>query len=471
MSATRKIAYNTVVQIAGKVIVTIMAAASVAILTRYLGPDGYGKFTIALVFLSFFSIMADLGLFTIVVREISKDKSRTEEIVGNAMSLRLLLTVAVMLLAIGIGWLFPYTTDIKIGIAIASLSLLFGLLNSSLITVLQARLRMDYSVIADIIGRAVSLAAVIVVAWLNLGYFAVVGTAAVGALATFLTSNYFVRRMIKVRFLGDRALWKKLFMESLPLGIVITLTFIYFRLDTILLSVFRSNAEVGLYGAAYKIIELLLTVPGFFVNSVFPVLNAYLAANDTRIRTLINQSFQSLVLLSFPITVALILLGEQLIDLVAGAGFQGSALALQLLAPALIFYFADLLLGYMIVAKGRQKVMIVISGGILVLNVILNVLTIPLFGYVAAAINTVVSEILVFITELAIIRHYYGFIPSFRSLPRVVLATAIMGGAIWLSMPFGLIAATVAGMGTYAAAVYLGNGPGREILALVKAKE
>lgn len=469
-SATRKIAYNTGVQIAGKVLVTIVAAASIGISTRYLGPEDYGKFTIALVFLSFFSIAADLGLFTIVVQKLSEKPEDSERILGNALSLRTLLSIVVMLVAIGVGFLMPYATDVKTGIAIASLALIFGLLNSSLVTLLQARLRMDYSVIADLVGRLTSFGAVVVVAAADLGYYAIVATAVVGGVAQFIVTNYFVRKMIRIRWLRDYAYWKMLFVQSLPLGLSIALTFIYFRLDTLILSLLRSTAEVGIYGAAFKVLEILLAVSGFFVNSVFTLLSSYLAKKDARVQQLVQTSFDSLLLFSVPLCVGVILLGGQIIRLVAGDEFSDAGLALQLLAPALVFSYMNALLGYMLVAKRRLKVLILMSLGILVVNVVLNVLTIPTYGFRAAALNTVASEMLVFIAAIVLVKRYYGFTFNLRTLPRAAIASTVMGIAVWLTSPAGLLIQAVVGMGVYGAGIYVFNGPGKELIRQVRSK-
>ncbi len=77
-SARRRVASNTAVQLAGKGAVLAIGAVSIAIVTRYLGPDDYGKYTLALMYMQLFGVLADVGLFTTVVREISKDPSRTE---------------------------------------------------------------------------------------------------------------------------------------------------------------------------------------------------------------------------------------------------------------------------------------------------------------------------------------------------------------------------------------------------------
>ena len=428
---TRKIALNTAVQSIGKVAITILAVVSVAILTRYLGAEGYGKLTIALVYLSFFGIFADLGLFTIVVREISKDESRSREIVGNALSLRTLLSVVVMLLAIGLAAVLPYEPDVKVAVAIASAAIFFGLLNSSLITVFQARLAMGYSVVADIAGRAASLTAVIVAASLDLGFFAIVATAAVGSLVTFLVTNYFVRRFVKIGFLGDRRLWKELFRESLPLGAALAINQIYFRVDTVILSLLRSPAEVGIYGAAYKVLEILITFPGFFINSVFPVLSKYVAEGDRRVRETVQRSFDVLWLVSAPVVVGGIVIGPALMRTLTGAGFDESGLALQLLLPSVVFSFAVGIFAYSLIAKKKQAILFKVSLALLTGNVLLNLALIPSFGFKAAAIITTLTEAAAFVVLLLLFRRHYGFAPGWGRALRALAAAGVMGAVLY----------------------------------------
>ena len=69
-SVRRRVASNTAVQVAGKGIVLAFGLASLAVLTRYLGPDDYGRYTLALMYMQLFGVLADVGLFTTVVREI-----------------------------------------------------------------------------------------------------------------------------------------------------------------------------------------------------------------------------------------------------------------------------------------------------------------------------------------------------------------------------------------------------------------
>src|SRR5688572_27336640 len=134
-STRRRVASNTAVQVAGKGAVLVLGAASIAVLTRYLGPRDYGRYTLALMYMQLFAVLADVGLFTTVVREISRVPARTRELVGNALTLRMLLSIALIALGAGVSLLLPYEPSVRVAILLAGGPLFLGMLTSSLVTV------------------------------------------------------------------------------------------------------------------------------------------------------------------------------------------------------------------------------------------------------------------------------------------------------------------------------------------------
>ena len=176
----RRVAASAGWQSAAKIAVALMGVASVAILTRYLGTEDYGAYALGFSFLALFGAVADLGLFSILVRDISREPDRAEELVGNGITLRGVLWLAVSLLAVGIAMVLPYEPQVRTAIALAALPFGMGLVNGALLAGLQARLQMAGASGAEVAGRAATLAAAAAAAWLDLGFAAVLLTASVG---------------------------------------------------------------------------------------------------------------------------------------------------------------------------------------------------------------------------------------------------------------------------------------------------
>ncbi|MBT7483850.1 oligosaccharide flippase family protein, partial [Candidatus Peregrinibacteria bacterium] len=119
MSMARKILSNTFIQVAGKIAGALVSVAIVKLITNFLSVDGYGQYVAIFEFLAFFGIAADLGLFTIAVREMAKDEKKTEFIIGNILSLRFILSISTMSLAVLAAFLIPQYSDTFIPVGVA----------------------------------------------------------------------------------------------------------------------------------------------------------------------------------------------------------------------------------------------------------------------------------------------------------------------------------------------------------------
>lgn len=462
-SDTKRVAYNTAIQVLGKVVVIAVGAISIAILTRYLGPADYGKFTLLLVYLQIFALVADLGLFTITVREISKAPERTAELVGNTLSLRAILALGTLGAAAALSFVLPFTPDVRIGIALAAPAHFFGLLNASLLTVFQSKLRMDKAVIADIIGRFVSFGLTLYVATTGLGFYAVVATASIGTMVTFLVTNVLVRPYFKPRPLFDTVLWKMLLKESLPLGAALIVSQLYFRLDIFMLSFLRSSVEVGIYGAVYKLLDMLLTMPGFFVNSVFPVLVARLQVGGARVFATIQKAFDALVLAGLGFAFGGLAVAPDLMRIVGGQQFVSGAGALRVSLFSLSFTFLTIMLTTILIARGLQLYALKVGAFGLVLNLVINLVAIPQFGITGAAATTLVCEVVICGIYLVKCQQVLGHRFQLWVVPKAVVAGSVMAGAMSL-VHSSLLLALPIGAITYLLTAYLLRAVSPEIL-------
>ena len=386
-SVAGRVAYSTAVQVAGKAAGLALGAVSLALLTRYLGPSDYGKYALALMFSQVLGVLADVGLFTTVVRDISREPHRTQELVGNALTLRLVLAVGVIALAGLVSLALPYTPQVRVAILLAGGPLVLGLLNSSLLAILQARLLMDRATVADLAGRVGALGLVVLVVVLDLGFYAVIGAAAGGALVTLLVTWSITRRIVAVSFLRDTAVWRRLLRASLPLGLALAINEIYFRADTVIISIFRPYAEVGHYTLAFRLLELGLMLGTVFLTTVFPLLSAYVRDDRERLRLTIQRSWDVLVIGAIPVAVGGAVLAGALIELVAGPDFEDSAFRpLRILLFAGVLALVNGLFGYTLIAAERQLNALWLNLAALGFNLGLNLALVPAYGIEAAAI-------------------------------------------------------------------------------------
>lgn len=424
-------AFNTAVQVAGKGAVLVIAAASIAVLTRYLGPDDYGRFTLALMYMQLFGVLADVGLLTTVVRDISKEPERTEELVGNALTLRLLLSFLAIGLAAAVSLLLPYDHDVRVAIVLAGGPLLLGMLNTSLVAVFQARLRMGRAMIAETVGRAAGFGLTVAVAALDLGFYAVMGAAAGGALVTLVITYSLSRGLVRVRFLSDRRLWKPLLSASLPLGLALAINELYFRADTLVISLFRPYEDVGLYTLAYRILEFTLALGTVFLTSVFPVLSSRVVRGGPAVGRTIQSAFDFFVIVAVPLAAGGAIAAPALIELAGGSEFAGASTPLQVLLVAGGLAWVNGVFGYALIAKERQLNALWLNVLGLTVNVGLNLALVPEYGIVAAAVITVFSELVILVGSYFLMQRHFEFFPRPGLLPPVLIAAAAMAAVLW----------------------------------------
>jgi O-antigen/teichoic acid export membrane protein len=466
----RTVAANTAVQLAGKAAVMAIGLASVAVTTRYLGASDYGKLALALVFVQTAGLLADVGLLTVAVREMSRAPERTNQLVGAVLALRLALSLAVVPLAALVSLVLPYDREVRVAILIAGGSLVLGLANGALVAVFQSRLRMGRAAISEVLGRASAFAALALVAALDLGFYAVVASASVGAAVALIASWVLVRPFARPVLRAQRDTWRPLLMAALPVGAALAVTEVYFRADTIIISLFRDYDEVGAYSLAYRIIELLAVLPAVVMTSVFPLLSRYLAKDAERQRAsvTIDAVGDLFLAIGVPLAAGGLVVAPQVVELVAGDDFAQAADPLRILLFAGALAAVSGLLGYALIAGGRQASALRLALVALVANLALNFALVPSLGIEAAAAVTVASEVLMVAGGLWLVRRELDLRPRFAIAWRVVLAAAVMAGVLALVPADSLAVLLPLGIVLYGAVLFAVGGVDRTALEALR---
>jgi len=453
-SVLRRVAWNTAAQAIGKAGVLAIGLASVLVMTRYLGPSGYGKVALAFAFIQMLGVLADVGLLTVVVREISRDPAQTDRLVGNALLLRLALSLATLTLAAVASLLLPWDHEVRVAVLIAGVPFVLGLVNSALVAVFQARLRMDRPAAADLVGRAASFAALVVVVTLDLGFYAVVGTAAAGAAVTLAITWALVRREAHPVPRAERPVWRRLLVAALPIGAALAVSEVFFRLDTLLVSAFRSYHEVGLYSLSYRMVELIAILPAIVMTSVFPLLSRYLEESRERAARTIDAAGDLFVAVGVPIAAGGLIVAPDLVRAIGGDDFAGAADALRLLLFAVALAFVSGLFGHSLIAGVRQGSALRLGLVALGFNLVANLVAIPAWGIEGAAAVAVASEVLLVAGGYVLVRRELGLTPRFALLWRVLAAAAVMAGVLALVSEWPLAVLLVLGVLLYTAALW-----------------
>jgi O-antigen/teichoic acid export membrane protein len=461
-SLTVRLATNTLVQAVGTVVASLVGFFTFAAITRGLGPEAFGDFTAATVFLLIPVVLADVGLSAALLREISADPDRTEPAMRAALPLRALSAVGVVAIGVAVGLAAPFDDQTKVAILISSVGAVLTIMTFALQPVLQAQLKMHLSVAANLVGRVVTLVLTLAVLAGGLGFKSVVAAQVAGIAVTFLLHLVAVALIVPLWPVIDTRYWRRLAGGSVALGLAIALSQIFFRVDAVILALLSSSEQVGFYGAAYKFVELAALIPAAAGASVFPPLMRFIAAGDPRALGLVQKAFNVLVAASVPLTIVMLAYPEELITLAAGPDFSEAADALRILAPYALFVFANGLLWRVVMAAHRDRLLLATAVFVLAANIGLNLIFIPIYGFEAAAAIAVITEAAVGLPIAWALREE-GRLPNLGYLPPILAATAVMTAAVVLLRDHA-VAGTVVGGAAYGATLLLLPGTMRDVV-------
>jgi O-antigen/teichoic acid export membrane protein len=452
-SDARRLAANVAAGFAGRGGLLLLSLASVAISTRYLGSDGYGRVSLAFSLTTLFGVLGDAGLTTIVVRELARAPERAAVVVGSALTLRAWLALASVVAAVATALVLPYPRDVRVAVLIAGAPLALGLANSTFAAVLQAGLRGWRLAGADVAGRAAALAAIAATAALDLGFYAIVASAGVGAAVTLVLTSRLARPLVRGPLAPDRVVRRRLLRAALPLGAVLAVNEAYFRADSLIISLTRPFEELGQYALAWRMSELVGTVPAVLLAATFPMIASFAQQDDPRLRRVLQAGADVLVVAGAAIAVGGTLVAPRLAEAVGGDEFAAAAAPLRVLLWAAAVGFLSGLFGHALIARELQLRTLWLSLAALTSNVALNAALVPNLGIQAAAWVALGCEALLLTGSATLVRRHFGWLPAARLLPRVTVASAVMAAVVWPLRSSGLWLSIPVGATAYIAAL------------------
>ena len=472
MSEVQKIAHNTIIQVIGRVISVGIGLLGFGMLTRYLGQVGYGYYTTVYAFLIIFGILIDLGLQMTTTKLISDPKQNESQILSNALTIRLLASIIFLGIAPVVVLLFPYPPIVKIGVAVASVGFVFASLVATLTSLFQKHLIMYKVVIADIVAKILFIIVLITAVKLDLGLTGVIVAFVLDAFLTFIILIYFAIKYVSIRPSFNFAVWKTILKLTWPIALTIALNLIYFKGYIFIMSLLRSPAEVGLYGAPYRVLEVLINTAYLFLGLILPLLATAVAVkNFAKLKTIIQSSFDFLIIFSAPLLVGGFFLGKPLMVLVAGQEFAMSGELIKVLLLATVSIFIAALLGYAIVALEQQKRMIKFYAINAVLSIIGYLIFIPKYSYWGAAWMTVFTEIFILVTAAYVVNQTIQFLPNLKIFFKAVAASVVMAIPLYFLADLHFLILLAGGTLVYFVALYLFKGLDKKIISeIIKIK-
>jgi len=422
-----RIIRNTLALFVGTAVGNVFSFLLMVYIARTLGDVGVGQYSFLFAFGYIIVILCNPGMGYLIIKDVPANKGITSPYANNILSVKAILAVVSALAAVLLLVSIKDDTLIVRSFMIVAVIYMINSVGSVFSNILNANERMELTALIDAIERAVALLVGAVLLYITRSLLYLVLALLISNLVKQLLYFTFSRRYFVLGPGIDFALWKRLFVRSLPFALSISFLYVYHRIDTVMLSLMVGDRVTGWYNAAYRLIDVIHYVPLLLVAAILPPMALYSREDTTILTDIFNRSFRYLVMLAFPIGVGMFLLAPRLILFVFGGGFENAAPALRILIWAEVLAFLNYLGGHLLNMIDRQKIYAAIIGATAVFNIILNLLLIPGYIHIGAAVATLLCELLVFALVYNCIGRYFFRVRLWSLVWRPALASVIMG--------------------------------------------
>ncbi len=455
----QQLAANTAVQVVGKVVSIVVGVVVVGLMTRLLGQEGFGKYSTANAFFQVFAILMDLGLNVMLVQMLGEkkgDEKAERQIVSSLFTLRVVMAFVVISAAPIIGWFIPsYDHELKLAFFAIWGSFFFTLLNQVVIGVQQRHLRMHAVAISEVAGRVTLLVGVLIAIARGWGLVEVVWIVSLGGFVNFIINFLVASRYANFRWNVDIPFWIHALKRSWPIGVSVAFSLIYFKADTLILGWVRPQAEVGVYGAAYRVLEILVAFPFMYAGVLLPLIaHAWKTGAKDQFHKLIQRSVDAMSLVTFPLIFGTLAVATPVMTLVAGDDFTASGDILRILILATGAIFMATVFSHAVVALDAQKAMLPWYVVTAILAVIGYSTLIPLYGMWAAAWLTVGTEVAVLVGNIVVTIQKGKRVFEWSTSIKALIASIATFAVAWVLLPISLALAIIAGAAIYVILVF-----------------
>lgn len=372
---------------------------------RILGTVDFGKFSLAIAFSMIAFRVTEFGLNTILKREVARNKKITEKYLSNAFTIRIFSSFLTILSVILLVFLIGYPQSTSLAVILYSLSAAFVSLSKLFISIFQANEKMEFQAITFLIPNTIRIGLVLFFLFSGYGLIEVISSFLIASIIQFFLSySITTKKFSKIKISINKKFWKKLIKTSYPLAFAGIFAMIYFRIDTLMLSLLKGEEAVGIYNAAYNILMGLTIIPSSFLPAVFPNLSRFYKESKTKLKKGFKKSLLLMAISGLSIAIIGTFFAKNIISIIYGTSYLESVLPLQILFFALLFLFMNNTTGIMINSIDKQKVNMFIGLSSVIFNITLNYFLIIKFSFVGASVATLLTEFFVFLSKFYYIK-------------------------------------------------------------------
>jgi O-antigen/teichoic acid export membrane protein len=390
----RSAAGDVIGQIVARVLNALLGVGVTIAIVRGLGPREYGVWSSLLAVIAIVGYLTSLGLEDVAVRHAAMDPPRESTWISALVSLELMLSAPVTIAALVVTLVIAPDGAARVAAVLLSLTCLLSAL-SSVRTVFQLRIRNSWTAGFELLGGLLWAVGVFAIAFAGGGIAAFAMAFLASSAIVNVAQVLLARRQIRFRLRGGRTARTELIRIGVPFAIASLLYLSYTQIDQVLVLEIAGQKAAGLYGAASKVFDRALVIPGSILATMFPMIAAAYRDDVVRMRALVQTAVEVLLVATLPFVALVVVIGRPLMRLLFGEAFAPAGPALGVLMIVFAISAFSYVAGDLVIVLRLQRRYIIYAIVGLIVNVALNLVLIPVYGFIAAAWVCLLTEALV----------------------------------------------------------------------------
>lgn len=390
---------------------------------RFIGTEQFGKYAYLMVFWTSLVTVAEFGTNSVIAKDLAQQQDNGPAYFGNFLILRASLILIAMAMAMPVAWfirkeLFAYL--------LAGIVMLPFLGSRFFEPVFQIYGRPWYSLwLSSSYSLIYLFLSTVALLWKP--ELTTIISAYIAAniiyvfIAFFLTS-----KVIKPLLKADPKIIRSILKIAIPIGISGILTLVHMRADTFMLAAMKGDIEVGLYNAAYKFLDMAVILAVMISNPLMPILSKYALGDREVLRRNFSRITELISVVIIPVAVITPFVSKPLMGLCFGQEFIYSSSALNIMAWIGVMTFYSMLNYTVLVAVEVVFFQIWLTALSAVMNVGLNLILIPPYGFIGSAWATLATEIVLAGVSLIYVNRSLGNIISLKNLAVIVSSNILL---------------------------------------------
>jgi O-antigen/teichoic acid export membrane protein len=371
-------------------------------MARYLKVDEFGIINFSISLTTIFLIFTDLGLSNLATLEIARNKTIAPKYFSNILIIKLILSIFYFIAICFILIISNFGVIIKYAIIIISISIAISGFNNFFYSVFQGFEKFKYQSFGLIINNIIMLIGIVIVINYNYGLIEIAFTYFITSIIIIIYTLYNIYKLKIVLIKTDLDFSIKIIKCAIPFGLTYIFVTIFYNISPIILLYFKGETSVGLYSASYRLITIILLIPGVLNIVIFPLLSRTFLISKNILLNIIYQYFKFMFIISIPIILIIILISEKLIIFIYGHEYIDSVIILKIMVISTIFVFLNSAYIKYLEASNRQFIVTKIVCISIVISLIMNIILTYHYGYIGSSISLILNELITFIIYIII---------------------------------------------------------------------